>query len=138
MADKNDVLEQLLSAQIPQLVTLEPATDEDITQIEEAILVPIRGDYRDFLKEAAHLVLGQLEPAQANDPGSRSYLPEVATQAWESGLDRSLLAICETEGGYYCLTLDDEIQLWQDGELQEDLYRDIWEWAETVWLDCSA
>ena len=134
MAEKETVLEILREKHQPQIVPLELPDDDLITEIEEMIYVQIRGDFRNYLLEASDLVVGTLEPVTVTDPGSHTYLPDVASEAWANGLSRELLPFCKTPTGYYCLDLEDEVILWQDGSIAGG-WHSIWSWAEDVWCE---
>ncbi len=134
MADKESTLELLREKHQDPIVPLDLPDDDQITEIEEAILVQIRGDFREFLLEASDLVVGSLEPVTVTEPSSHTYLPEVAADAWANGLPRELLPICVARQGYYCLDLDDEVIFWRDGEILGG-WISIWAWAEEVWCE---
>ncbi len=104
MAEKETVLEILREKHQPQIVPLELPDDDLITEIEEMIYVQIRGDFRNYLLEASDLVVGTLEPVTVTDPGSHTYLPDVASEAWANGLSRELLPFCKTPSGTVTIT----------------------------------
>ena len=135
MADKETTLTLLREHHIAPLVALELPDDDLITEVEEMIYVQIRGDLRSFLLEASDLVLGALEPITVTDSGSHTYLPEVASNAWEQGVSRELLPICQTSDRYYCLDMEDHVVLWEEGNTTGDVWLNIWAWAEEVWLE---
>ena len=134
MSDKEAVIECLQEHHQPPLVALDLPDEDDIIDVEEAIYVQIRGDFRDFLLEVSDLVIGSLEPVTVTDPSSHTYLPEVASLAWESGMPRELLPICQTQAGYYCLDMEDNVVHWHDGKQGDGEWGSIWNWAEQVWL----
>ncbi len=134
MSDKEAVIECLQEHHQPPLVALDLPDEDDIIDVEEAIYVQIRGDFRDFLLEVSDLVIGSLEPVTVTDASSHTYLPEVASLAWENGLSRELLPICQTPSGYYCLDMEDRVIYWHDGKQNGDEWNSIWSWAEKIWL----
>ncbi|MDZ7923395.1 MAG: SMI1/KNR4 family protein [Marinagarivorans sp.] len=134
MAEKVTVLEMLHEKHQKPIVALELPDDDLITEVEEMIYVQIRGDFRDFLLEASDLVIGTLEPVTVTEPGSHTYLPDVASDAWAEGLSRELLPFCKTPTGYYCLDLEDEVILWENGKILGG-WNSIWSWAEEVWCN---
>lgn len=135
MADKDAVLNHLRAHHQPPIVPLVLPEEEDLIDIEEAIYVQIRGDFRTFLLEASDIIIGTLEPVTVCDSSSHTYLPDVASNAWESGLPREMLPICQTAYGYYCLDLEDQVVHWHNGTIQDQYWPDIWAWAEEVWLN---
>lgn len=135
MADKLTTLPILKAANQKVLVPLELPDDDDILEVEETIYVQIRGDYREFLLTASDLIIGSLEPATVNDPSSHTYLPEVASHAWDNGLPRELLPVCKTDNGYFCLDLEDQVVYWENGKQQPGEWPSIWSWAESEWAN---
>lgn len=135
MADKSTVLPLLQAAHKAPIVALTLPDDDDITEVEENIYVQIRGEYRDFLLTASDLVIGYLEPATVTEPSSHTYLPELTCHAWEQGLSRELLPICQTAEGYYCLDMEDQIVEWKNGIQEPGSWPSIWSWAADVWLE---
>lgn len=135
MADKESVLPLLQAAHQEPIVALELPDDDEITAVEEAIYVQIRGDYRDFLLNASDLVIGTLEPATISDPSSHTHLPELACQAWDQGLSRELLPICQTPYGYYCLDMEFQVIELKNGATEPGSWPNIWSWAADMWLD---
>ena len=135
MADKESTLPLLKAAHQKPLVGLELPDDDDILEVEEMIYVQIRGDFREFLLTASDLIIGTLEPVTVNDPSSHTYLPDVASHAWENGLPRELLPVCQTADGYYCLDLEDQVIYWCDGVQQPGEWPSIWSWAESEWAN---
>ena len=134
MADKDAVLAALQERHCAPIVPLELPEDDEITAVEEAIYVQIRGEFRDFLLCASDLVVGRMEPVTVSDPSSHTYLPEVASNAWAAGLPRELLPICAFNEGFYCLDLEDQVIFWQHGQITGAPWQDIWEWAQDAWL----
>lgn len=135
MASKSSVLKQLKQAHYTPLVPLELPCEDDIIDIEETIYVQIRGEFRDYLLEASDLCVGSLEPVTAADPQSHTYLPDVAAAAWDAGVPRELIPICQIANGYYCLDMEDQVVLWQDGVTDPGSWPSFWAWAEDIWLD---
>ncbi len=133
--DFEEVLEALqeIAERVP--VPLDLPEHDDLVDIEEAILLPIPPIYRDFLLHASDLIIGGLEPATAADPSSHTYLADMAPEAWQQGLPRELLPICECPQGYYAVNQDDEIVLWTSGDDTEEAAESIWHWARDIWAN---
>lgn len=132
MEDVIDELRELAEA-VP--VPLELPEDEDIVLVEEQILIPIPYEFRQFLLNVSDVVYGTIEPVTVMDSSSHTYLPEVTATAWELGLPRHLVPLCEKEGGYYCVEQDDTVKFWYQGEFTEDTWQSVWQWASDIWLD---
>jgi SMI1-KNR4 cell-wall len=129
-----DVIELLREKTQTVPVPLDLPDHERLVEIEEEILLPIPRDMRTFLLEVSDVIYGILEPVTAADPRSHTYLAEVAAEAWSVGVPRYLLPLCEAHGDYYCVEPDGEVVFWQDGELTEETWPSVWEWARDVWL----
>jgi hypothetical protein len=116
-------------------VPLELPDMDDIIDAEEQLFISLDGACREFLLAVSDVVYGSLEPVTVADPNSHTYLPEVAATAWSLGVPRDLIPICEKQGNYYCADENGEIVFWENGELSDEQpWKDIWEWAEWVWL----
>lgn len=131
----DEIVEALKSRAIPQTVPIGLPDEDDLVEIEEEILLPIPQDFKEFLLQASNLLCGSIEPVTASDPHAHTHLPEVTAQAWAEGIPRDLIPICHTGNSYYCVNQEGEVQLWQDGELEDEYWEDVWQWAEEVWLD---
>ncbi|MDQ2078221.1 SMI1/KNR4 family protein [Marinimicrobium sp. ABcell2] len=129
-----ETLKKLRAHHQPVPVPLELPDEDRLVEVEEELLVSIPLDLRQFLLHGSDVVYGSLEPVTAADPFSHTYLPEVAAQAWDVGMPRDLLPVCEIDGGYYCINPDGEVALWLDGELTEGTWSDFWQWVREVWL----
>lgn len=130
-----DVIEALREAAIDVPVPLELPEYDDLVVIEEQILIPLPDDFKDFLLEVSDVVYGTLEPATVMDPLSHTYLPELAAQAWDIGLPRDLIPVCEARGGYYAINEGGEVSYWRNGNFSDDEWPSIWHWAKEVWLE---
>lgn len=130
-----DVIEALREKNQTVPVPLELPDDDDLVEIEEQILISLPDDYKLFLLEVSDVVCGSIEPATVMDPQSHTYLPEMAATAWDRGLPREFIPVCEHDDGYYCITQEGEILLWLQGDMTEDEWPSIWNWAEEVWLE---
>ncbi|MCJ1886341.1 SMI1/KNR4 family protein [Pseudomonas sp. LA21] len=130
-----DVIEKLREANEPVPVPLELPDEELLVEIEEALLIGIPSEFREFLLQVSDVVYGRLEPVTVTDPQSHTYLPEVAAVAWAMGLPRELIPLCADGDDYYAVAEDGEVVLWADGELTEETWDSVWTWARDVWLD---
>lgn len=82
--------------------------------------------------KVSDVVYGHLEPATIADASLHTYLPELAATAWQAGLERHLLPICQYEGGYYVIDQEGGIQQWPDDTNGQ--WPSIWHWVDDVWL----
>lgn len=119
-------------------VALELPTDDDLLDVEEQILLSLPAAYRHFLLTVSDIVLGSIEPATAADPQAHTYLPDMAADAWDAGLPRHLIPICQVGESYYCINEDGAVAKWQHGQLEEKEWESIWDWACDIWLGYDA
>lgn len=131
----DELIELLQSAAIPQAFDIELPDEDDLVEIEEEILLPIPGEFKQFLQTVSNLIIGSLEPVTVTDPNAHTHLPEVTAQAWADGMPRDLIAVCQVGLGCYCINQEGEVLLWQNGEInEEEQWEDIWQWAKDIWL----
>lgn len=131
----NDIIDELRELNVPVATPLELPTDDQLLDVEEAILLPIPRDMREYLLNASDVIYGTMEPVTAADPHSHTYLPEVCAVAWSIGVPRHLMPICEYRGEYYCVTPEGQVLHWADGVLNEDSgWEHVFEWIQDVWM----
>ncbi|WP_299177111.1 SMI1/KNR4 family protein [uncultured Neptuniibacter sp.] len=130
-----DIIELLQERHNEVPVPLELPDEDDLVEIEEQILISLPDEYKQFLLEVSDIICGSIEPATVADPQSHTYLPEMAATAWDVGLPREYIPICEHSGGYYCISQQAQILLWlYDGSI-DDEWSSIWTWAKEIWLE---
>lgn len=122
-------------ADIP--VPLDLPTEDDLIDVEEQLFLSLPAEYREFLLNASDVVFGAIEPTTAADPHSHTYIPDVAAEAWNAGLPRHLIPICQQNSDYFCIDPDGVILHWSRGRLSDKQWENIWEWVERVWLASS-
>ena len=130
-----ELIERLRELNEPVPVLLELPDEDTLVEIQEQILIHLPFELREYLLKASDVVYGHLEPVTASDPQSHTYLPEVAFRAWDEGLPRYLVPLCEERGRYYAVDPEGQVLLWEDGELSEEQQWDsVWDWVADVWL----
>lgn len=130
----DEVIQDLRSKAETTPVELELPTEDDLIDIEEQIYLTLPADYRDFLLTVSDVVLGSIEPATAADPQAHTYLADVTAEAWNAGLPRHLIPICQVSDGYYCINEDGLINKWRQGKFDEREWDTIWDWVCDIWL----
>lgn len=130
-----DVIDDLRELNQPVPVPLDLPDEDQLVMIEEELLLPIPRELRTFLLEVSDVVYGTIEPVTAADPHSHTYLPEVTALAWDLGVPRYLMPVCEHRGVYYCVEQDGEVVLWKNGEVTDETWSSVWHWARDVWLN---
>lgn len=130
-----DVVDQIRESAIKTAAYLELPTEDELVLVEEEILLPIPKELRSFLLQVSDVICGSLEPVTVADPGAHTHLPEVTANAWANGLPREFMVVCQLGDDYYCIDQDGEVHFWQDVEMSDESWEDIWQWAEEVWLN---
>lgn len=112
-------------------------TMEDLIEAQEAMLISVPADMRDFLLTASYEIYGRLEPVTIADRNCRTYLPEVAAEAWARGMPREYIPLCLDRSNVYCVTEDDTVYIWNEslGEEPEEVATNVWEWVRDIWLE---
>ncbi|MFF7707304.1 SMI1/KNR4 family protein [Pseudomonas sp. NPDC007930] len=132
-----DVIEQLREANEPVPVPLELPDEDVLVEIQEQILIHIPDDMKAFLLTVSDVIYGSLEPVTVTDPNSHTYLPEVAANAWDAGMPRELVPLCQDGSNYYAVEEDGTVVLWDadDEIVTEESWDSVWTWARDVWLE---
>ncbi len=132
-----DVIELLREHNQPVPVPLELPTDDDLLDVQEQLLIHLPHELREFLLEVSDVVYGHLEPVTASDPHSHTYLPEVASTAWDLGLPRHLVPLCQEGDLYFAVEPDGLVVLWSvdEDDYLEDEWESVWHWARDYWLE---
>jgi hypothetical protein len=132
-----EVIEQLREVNEPVPVPLELPDEELLVEIEEQLFINLPFELREFLLTVSDVVFGHLEPVTVTDPQSHTFLPEVAANAWDAGVPRDLLPICQDGRDYYVVDIENQVTLFDgdDGELTEETWDSVWHWARDVWLE---
>jgi hypothetical protein len=132
-----EVIEELREKNEPVPVPLELPDEDLLVEIEEQLFIDIPFVFKEFLLTVSDVVYGSLEPVTVTDPQSHTYLPEVAANAWDAGVPRELIPICQSGDDYYCVEEDGTVVLWSAEEelVTEETWESVWHWARDVWLE---
>lgn len=111
-------------------------TIDDIVEVQEAMLIHIPPELKDYLLYSSDAIYGDLEPITIADPNNHTYLPEVAAQSWERGLPREMIPLCIDRDKIYCVSEDGAVHVWLEefGEQCQPMSDDIWQWVRDIWL----
>ena len=132
-----DIIELLRERNQPVPVPLDLPDDDDLVIIQEELLIHLPADYRIFLLSVSDVVYGYIEPCTVTDPNAHTYLPDVTARAWDLGIPRYLIPVCEAGESFYCIGQDGDISLWTEHTTEDDdkqHWETIWHWAREVWL----
>lgn len=132
-----EVIEQLRELNEPVPVPLELPDEDLLVEIEEQLLINLPFELREFLLKVSDVVYGGLEPVTASDPQSHTFLPEVAATAWDQGVPRDLVPLCQAGDDYYVVDIEGQVLLWSgdSGELTDESWDSVWHWVKDVWLE---
>ena len=131
-----EIIEELRELAEDISTPLELPDEDDVVEIEEQLLISIPYDLRYFLLEASDIVYGNIEPVTIADPRSHTHLPEVTAEAWQMGLPREFIVICEYDGGYGFIEQDGKVGFWTEGDIAQE-WESLWHWVRDVWVASS-
>lgn len=129
-----DIIESLKRNRLDVPAPIYLPDSDELVCIEEELLISMPYDLRSFLLEVSDVVYGSLQPVTATDTQARTHLPDVAAEAWDIGIPRHLIPICQSKDNYYCISDDGEISLWNANEQSNETWLNIWQWVREVWL----
>ncbi|WP_144391977.1 SMI1/KNR4 family protein [Pleionea sediminis] len=130
----NDVIDELREKNEDRFGSIELPDLDLIVEIEEQLLISLPIEFKEYLLSLSDVVFGKIEPVTISDPNMHSFLPEIASQAWNQGVPRHLIPICEYNGQYFVVEQDGVVKYWLDGELSDNEWDSVWHWIEDVWL----
>ncbi|MGB1239342.1 MAG: SMI1/KNR4 family protein [Pseudomonadales bacterium] len=132
----NEVVELLREQNQDRFQSIELPDEDDLVLIQEELLLHLPPDLKDFLLHVSDVAYGSLQPVTVSDPYSHTHLPEVTSIAWEQGLARDLIPICQSNDGYFFIAQEGYIGAWLHAQgVDEDQHWDsIWDWCTEVWL----
>ncbi len=132
----DEVIDQLRELNQPVPVPLELPDEDLLVEIEEELLIGLPPELRDFLLQVSDVIYGRLEPVTVTDPQLHTHLPELAANAWNAGVPRDLLPLCQDGNNYYLVDADNQVLYWdaESGELTDEGWESVWLWARDVWL----
>jgi hypothetical protein len=133
----NEVVERLRECNQDRFESITLPDDDELVVIQEQLLLHLPPDLKDFLLCVSDVAYGSLQPVTVTDDFAASHLPEMASVAWDRGLSRECLPICEFKDGYYFITQEGNISFWSAkfGVDEESHWDSIWYWCERVWLE---
>ena len=131
----DELIDELREANQPVPIPLELPEEDDLVEVQEALFISLNEDFQQFMLTVSDVVYGSLEPVTASDPTSHTYLPEIAAIAWDAGLPRDLVPLCEHQGNYYAVNEEGEVQYWEGGVKSEQSWESVWYWVRDVWLN---
>ncbi|SMF48657.1 SMI1-KNR4 cell-wall [Alteromonadaceae bacterium Bs31] len=135
---KNEIAEILRERSLKPAIPPEQPTMDDIVDVQEAMLISVPGELRDFLLNSSYEIYGHLEPVTIADSNCHTYLPEVAAEAWARGMPREFIPLCQDRSNIYCVSESGAVYIWNEtlGEEPEEVAGDVWEWVRDIWLEC--
>lgn len=133
----NEIVDRLRECNQDRFESITLPDEDELVLIQEQILLHLPADLKDFLLSVSDVVYGALQPVTVTDDFAASHLPEMASVAWDRGLPREFIPICEFDDGYYFIAEHGYISYWEANEgVNEDYHWDsIWDWCEEVWLE---
>lgn len=134
--DTDELIDQLRALNEPVPVPLELPDEDLLVEIEEQLLIGLPYELRQFLLHVSDVVYGHLEPVTAADPHAHTFLPEVAAEAWNAGVPRHLVPLCQEGDDYYLVDLEGQVLHWDgaQAQLDEAEWESVWHWVFEVWM----
>ena len=116
-------------------IPLRLPTDEEILNAEITLNKKFHPDFKKYLKEASDVTFGALEPLVVVSGDDRLFLPLVANEAWDYGLPKDLLPICEDNGDYFAIDDNGQVHYWSHNGATEEKWTDLSTWIKEIWLE---
>lgn len=110
-------------------------TPAEVAGAEQAVGLPFHPDFRQYLLEASDVVYDALEPVTITGQDSRTELERVARRAWQMGVPRSLLPICEDNADYYCMNQSGQVVYWSHNGISDEKWPNLAAWIKQVWIE---
>lgn len=130
----DDAIRDLRERNEPVPRPLRLPTPAEVDGAERRLGVKLHPDYRTYLLAASDVVFGTKEPCTVVPGGGHTDLVEVASAAWEAGLPRDLLPICEDNGDYHCMRASGEVVFWSHDGVSGERWADLAAWIEQAWI----
>ncbi|WP_185232794.1 SMI1/KNR4 family protein [Teredinibacter franksiae] len=133
----NEIAEMLRQRALKPSIPPELPTMDDLVEVQEAMLISVPAELRDFLLNSSYEIFGRLEPVTIADPNCHTYLPEVAAEVWARGMPRELIPLCQDQSNVYCVAEDGTVYIWNEslGEEPKEVSTNVWEWVRDAWLE---
>ncbi len=135
MASLSAIIEKLREVNEPVPKPMRLPTDVEVAAVERELDVKFHADFRRYLLEASDVTYGALEPVTITEPSAHTHLPDVANDAWELGVEKNLLPICEDNGDYYCIDAKGRVKYWSHNGTTDEDWPNLATWIEQVWLE---
>ncbi|WP_188151265.1 SMI1/KNR4 family protein [Teredinibacter waterburyi] len=133
----NEIAEILHERAEKPLIEPDMPTLDDVVEAQEAMLISVPAELRDFLLNSSFEIYGRLEPVTVADRNCHTYLPEVAAEAWARGMPREYIPLCQDRSNIYCVSEEGTVYVWNESldEQPEEVASNVWEWVRDVWLE---
>jgi hypothetical protein len=130
-----EIIRELRERNEPVPKPLHLPTAQEVEEAQRKLRVTFHPDYRRYLLEASDVVYGALEPATVTPGSGHTELIGIAQDAWELGVPRSLIPLCEDNGDYYCMNKAGQVVFWSHDGLADERWADLATWIKEVWID---
>lgn len=127
---------RLLNEPVPSPLT-RPTLD-DVARVEGILKRKLPDDFVALQLGAGDVVYGHYEPTTLAPDSGHTYIVQVAQDAWQSGVPKSHLPICEDNGDYFCLTEDGKVVYWSHDGVSIESWPSLECWVQEVWLGKDA
>ena len=131
--DLSEAIDALRARNEPVPLPLRLPTDKEITDAERQLGLAFPADYRRYLRDASDVVFGTLEPCVVTPDAGYLDLVETCRAAWDLGVPRDWLPICQDNGDYYCLA-GPAVRFWSHDGAADEGWPDLATWIMEVWI----
>jgi hypothetical protein len=118
----------------PVPTSLSLPSEMKVQGIEHDLGIKFHPDFRQYLLEASDVVYGTKEPVTVTDAHAATDLFIVCQGAWDVGVPKNLIPICEDDGDYYCMNRKGEVVFWSHDGVTDEKWKDLAAWIEEVWI----
>lgn len=121
-----------LTEDVPNPIRLPTESEIDSTEKELGVVFPV--EFRSYLKLASDVVFGTIEPVTITAKDHTDIIA-VANDAWELGIPKNFIPICEDNGDYYCVAPNGSVHFCSHNGTTDESWSDIEHWINDVWMN---
>ncbi|MEU0667560.1 SMI1/KNR4 family protein [Streptomyces lavendulocolor] len=134
-----DVIERIRAAHYPDWPLMDLPDEEGLARLEREHGLTLPAGLREFLLRVGDVVCDGPAPVTVTDPLLDTHLPGLTELAWEQGVPRDLVVLCQDEHLFYLVAPDGTVVVWSCDTygLTEDRWESVWHWAGEVWVPAA-
>ncbi|MGI5479487.1 SMI1/KNR4 family protein [Streptomyces lavendofoliae] len=131
-----DVIERIRAGHYPDWDLLDRPDEESLARLEEEHGIVLPAGLREFLLRVSDVVRDGPAPVTVMDEFAETHLPGLAELAWDQGVPRDLVVLCQDESDFWLVAPDSTVVHWSCDTkgLTGERWESVWHWARDVWL----